>query len=102
MAVIVLDFEGLGGNTNTTNEYFLCGGFDFGSFCISKIFKTSTGQRPEITQTSVTKWPFPFPLELRLAASFLGAGTLPEARHGGLAETEVARPALGVELPWGT
>ncbi len=46
-------------------------------------------------------WPFPFPLELRLAASFLGAGTLPEARHGGLAEAEVARDA-GVELPWGT
>lgn len=32
MAVIALEFEELGGNTNTTNEYFLCGGFDFGAW----------------------------------------------------------------------
>lgn len=45
--MIALEFEELGGNTNTTNEYFLCGGFDFGAFAFLRFSRLPLAKDPK-------------------------------------------------------
>lgn len=45
--IVVLEFEGLGGITSTTNEYFLCGGFDFGAFAFLTFFRLPLAKDPK-------------------------------------------------------